>query len=68
MVPLKAENRGKIKGIVHDTSASGQTLFVEPEDVVQLGNLLREAEAAVASLTSRRSRGGTYKVLVTWPR
>ena len=46
VVPLKAENRGKIKGIVHDTSSSGQTLFIEPEDVVQLGNLLREAEAA----------------------
>lgn len=45
VVPLKAENRGKIKGIVHDTSASGQTIFVEPEDVVAVGNELREAEA-----------------------
>jgi len=46
VVPVKAENRGKIKGIVHDTSASGQTIYVEPEDVLQLGNALREAEAA----------------------
>lgn len=46
VVPLKAENRGKIKGLVHDTSGSGQTLFIEPEDVLQLGNALREAEAA----------------------
>jgi DNA mismatch repair protein MutS2 len=45
VIPLKAENKGKIKGIVHDTSASGQTVFVEPEDVVALGNELREAEA-----------------------
>ena len=45
VVPLKAENRGKIKGIVHDTSSTGQTLFVEPEDVLQLGNALRELEA-----------------------
>lgn len=45
VVPLKAENRGKIKGIVHDTSSTGQTLFVEPEDVLQLGNALREMEA-----------------------
>ena len=44
-MPLKAENRGKIKGIVHDTSSTGQTLFVEPEDVLQLGNALRELEA-----------------------
>jgi len=46
VIPLKAENRGKIRGIVHDTSASGQTIFVEPEDVLQLGNALREVEAA----------------------
>ncbi len=45
VVPLKAENRGKIRGIVHDTSASGQTIFLEPDEVVQLGNTLREAEA-----------------------
>lgn len=46
VIPLKAENRGKIRGIVHDTSSSGQTIFLEPEDVLQLGNALREAEAA----------------------
>jgi DNA mismatch repair protein MutS2 len=46
VVPLKAENRGKIRGIVHDTSGSGQTIFLEPEDVVALGNALREVEAA----------------------
>lgn len=46
VIPLKAEYRGRIKGIVHDTSASGQTIFVEPEDVLAAGNQLREAEAA----------------------
>jgi DNA mismatch repair protein MutS2 len=46
VLPLKAENRGKIRGIVHDTSASGQTIYVEPEEVLQLGNTLREIEAA----------------------
>lgn len=45
VVPLRADHKGKIKGIVHDTSASGQTVFIEPEDVVQLGNELRIAEA-----------------------
>ncbi|MBS1706929.1 MAG: endonuclease MutS2 [Armatimonadetes bacterium] len=53
VVPLKAENRGKLKGIVHDTSASGQTLFVEPQDVVELGNALREAEAAERAEVAR---------------
>jgi DNA mismatch repair protein MutS2 len=46
VIPLKAENRGKIRGIVHDVSASGQTIFLEPEDILQMGNALREAEAA----------------------
>ena len=46
VIPLKAEHRGKIKGIVHDSSASGQTIYIEPDDVLQLGNRLREAEAA----------------------
>ncbi len=46
VIPLKAENKGKIRGIVHDTSGSGQTLYLEPEDVLQLGNQLRAAEAA----------------------
>lgn len=45
VIPLKAENRGKIRGIVHDTSGSGQTVYVEPEDVLQLGNTLREIES-----------------------
>lgn len=46
VIPLKAEHKGKVRGIVHDTSASGQTVFIEPEDVVAAGNALREAEAA----------------------
>ena len=46
VLPLKAENRGKIRGIVHDTSASGQTIYIEPEDVLQAGNALREIEAS----------------------
>jgi len=46
VVPVKAEHKGKIRGIVHDTSGSGQTVYIEPEDVLQLGNQVREAEAA----------------------
>jgi DNA mismatch repair protein MutS2 len=47
VVPVKAEARGRVKGIVHDASGSGQTLFVEPLVVVELGNAWREAQAAV---------------------
>ena len=47
VVPVRAEARSKVKGIVHDASGSGQTLFVEPLVVVELGNAWREAQAAV---------------------
>jgi DNA mismatch repair protein MutS2 len=46
VVPVKAEARSRVKGIVHDASGSGQTLFVEPIVAVELGNAWREAQAA----------------------
>ncbi|HEY7828308.1 MAG TPA: endonuclease MutS2 [Candidatus Limnocylindrales bacterium] len=46
VVPVRAEARSRVKGIVHDASGSGQTLFVEPLVAVELGNAWREAQVA----------------------
>ncbi len=43
-IPLRAEYRGKIKGVVHDISASGATIFIEPEKTVQLNSKLVETQ------------------------
>jgi DNA mismatch repair protein MutS2 len=44
VVPVKAEFKGQIKGIVHDQSASGATVFMEPLVVVDLANRWRQAQ------------------------
>ncbi|NUQ00363.1 MAG: endonuclease MutS2, partial [Armatimonadetes bacterium] len=45
-VPIKATHQGQFEGIIHDRSASGQTVFVEPAEVVRLNNELRDAQLA----------------------
>jgi len=45
VVPVKAEHRGVIKGLVHDISSSGATVFVEPAAVVEQNNVVRLLQA-----------------------
>lgn len=44
VVPVRADSRAQIPGVVHDVSSSGQTIFVEPLEVVDLNNRWREAQ------------------------
>ncbi len=61
VLPVKAPQKDSIPGIVHDTSSTGSTLYIEPNSVVELGNQLktsekqeqREIEAVLRALTEK---------------
>ncbi len=74
-IPVKAEYRGQIPGMIHDQSSSGSTLFVEPMAVVKLNNDLRELEireekeieivlANLSSLAAEQAEHLNYNVQV----
>jgi DNA mismatch repair protein MutS2 len=53
VLPVRADARARVPGIVHDASASGTTLFIEPQAVVELNNRLKQAELAIERETRR---------------
>jgi DNA mismatch repair protein MutS2 len=53
VLPILAASRGAVPGIVHNASQSGQTLFVEPDGMVELGNELAIANATAAEEEAR---------------
>jgi DNA mismatch repair protein MutS2 len=48
VIPIRIDARSRVRGIVHGTSQSGQTVFVEPEEIVDLNNRLKLAELEVS--------------------
>ena len=53
VIPVRSDARSKVRGIVHDQSGSGQTLFVEPLIAIELGNAWREAQLRVQAEEER---------------
>jgi len=47
-LPVQIQEQSRVSGIVHDRSTSGATVFMEPTEVIHLGNELRETELAIA--------------------
>ena len=71
VLPVKSECRGEVPGLVHDRSATGSTVFVEPFAIVELNNELRlvmaeeqaEVERILRALSDRAARGSDATVI-----
>ena len=64
VVPVKADMRGRIPGIVHDVSASGATVFLEPRELVELNNSIKVTDLEIEREVQRILRELTALVAV----
>ena len=53
VLPVRAEAKSSVRGILHDASRSGTTVFIEPEELVELNNRLKQSELGVQRETLR---------------
>lgn len=66
VLPLKASHSGQIQGIVHDTSTSGVTLYLEPRVIIELGNKLQTSRNQEKREEEKILRQLTQKVTEVW--
>lgn len=62
VIPVKSEYKAQVKGFIHDSSNSGSTLFIEPAEILELNNELREAIAAEKAEVERILAELSYQV------
>ncbi len=67
VLPIKAGSKEQIPGIIHDSSASGNTLYVEPHTIVELGNKLRQTRRQEQTEEERILRQLSDQVLEVLP-
>ncbi len=62
VIPIKSPSKHEIDCVVHDTSDSGQTLYIEPRSVVELNNEIRELEGEIRAEKTRILKELTGKI------
>lgn len=62
-VPVKSEYKSKFKGIVHDSSSTGSTFFIEPMQIVEINNKIRELKIKESKEIEKVLKGLSEKVL-----
>lgn len=62
VLPLKSNFKGRVKGIIHDISAKGTILYIEPFDILELNNMIAVQEHEISIIANRIFREFTSKI------